>query len=389
MTAGVGPKFDEVLRNLAGQAGSLEALLGVFFSFLHRNTDFYVTFDPATTTRAGMGFPAGKAEQLLLTAFRSFPYKPYGGAGAGEQRRRRPVAGSGSSTVPSTAAAAAAAAAPSSGSAPRGQETPPSGACSSGGVAPGAGVSSGQGSPASKPGKAPTPSAPASTPPSSPAQAPGGEEEPAVPSSRIQASPGVAAGGISVRYTKEGKQVPIGNGGVTPRYYWTQTVNEATVYVDVPPGTRSKDVHCLIQPRRLKLRVRGAGSAAAGSAAAAAAAATTTTTAGAGAAGAVAAPGGAGASPATSTKGPEGGDGGDVIFDGELPSAVSREGSMWSLNDGTTVVISFEKTTKSWWKSVVDGEPEIDTSMVGGWMCGWACEYVLPCRLCGREVVVR
>ncbi|CAN0299678.1 unnamed protein product [Ectocarpus sp. 6 AP-2014] len=143
--------------------------------------------------------------------------------------------------------------------------------------------------------------------------------------------------GISVRYTKDGKQVPIGNGGVTDRYYWTQTVNEATVYVDVPPGTRSKDVSCVIQPRWLKLKVRGAGAAGGAGAAAAAAAAA----AGAAAAGAE-----------------------DVVFDGELPSAVSREDSMWSLNDGKTVVISFEKTTKSWWKSVVEGDPEIDTSKV-------------------------
>lgn len=349
MTAAVGQKFDEVLRNLAGQAGSLEALLGVFFSFLHRNTDFYVTFDPATTTRAGMGFPLGKAEQLLLTAFRSFPYKPYDSrGGGGAEQRRRPAARSGSSTavvVPSTTAAAA----PSSGSAPRVQKHPPSGA-----VAPG------RGAPASKAeSAAPTSSAPETTPPSPPAQPTPGGETAAAPSSRVQDSAGAAGGGIRVRYTKEGKQVPIGNGGVTPRYYWTQTVSEATVYVDVPPGTRSKDVHCVIQPRRLKLRVRGAGPAVAAAAPAPA-------------------PGAAGALNRSEKEARD--DEYDVIFDGELPSAVSREGSMWSLNDGTTVVISFEKTTKSWWKSVVEGDPEIDTSQVG-WVreCCCSCaEEALP-----------
>lgn len=145
---------------------------------------------------------------------------------------------------------------------------------------------------------------------------------------------------MRVRYTKDGKQVPIGNGGVTPRYYWTQTVNEATVYVDVPPGTRSKDVECVIQPRRLKLKVRGAGTATGGAREAA----------------------GEGGALGRGGKGEE--RDGDLIFDSDLPSAVSREDSMWSLNDGTTVVISFEKTTKSWWKSVVEGDPEIDTSKV-------------------------
>ena len=156
---------------------------------------------------------------------------------------------------------------------------------------------------------------------------------------------------MRVRYTKDGKQVPIGNGGVTPRYYWTQTVNEATVYVDVPPGTRSKDVECVIQPRRLKLRVRGAGAATGGTGACKAAA------------------DGGGAPGRGDDKGEEGD--GDLIFDGELPSAVSRDDSMWSLNDGTTVVISFEKTTKSWWKSVVEGDPEIDTSKVSFFFCLW------------------
>lgn len=126
-----------------------------------------------------------------------------------------------------------------------------------------------------------------------------------------------------MRYTEDGKQIPIGNGGVTPRYYWTQTVGEATVYVDVPEGTRSRSVSCVIEPRRVKLAVAGYGASA----------------------------------------GLEG-EGADVVIDGELPSAVSREESLWNLVDGRSVVISFEKATRSWWKSVVEGDPEIDTSKV-------------------------
>lgn len=324
--ADIAQRFDEVLRNLAGQAGSLEALLGVFFSFLHRNTDFYVTFDPATTAKAGMGFPSGKAEQLLLRAFRSFPYKPYGGD-AGEQQRQRSTAGEGGK--PATASPPTATA-PSSGSSSPKKETPSPVARSA--------STSGQGAPATNTkaaAKSPTISASAS-PPAPPAAAGGGAHPSPAPRPNR-----TAAGDMRVRYTKDGKQVPIGNGGVTPRYYWTQTVNEATVYVDVPPGTRSRDVECVIQPRRLKLRVRGAGAATGGACKAA----------------------GEGRDAlGRDSKGDE--RDGDLIFDGELPSAVSREDSMWSLNDGTTVVISFEKTTKSWWKSVVEGDPEIDTSKV-------------------------
>jgi hypothetical protein len=51
-------------------------------------------------------------------------------------------------------------------------------------------------------------------------------------------------------------QVPIGNGGVTGKYYWTQTLYELTVYADVPKGTRARDVQCNISPNSLELRLK-------------------------------------------------------------------------------------------------------------------------------------
>lgn len=56
---------------------------------------------------------------------------------------------------------------------------------------------------------------------------------------------------------ENGKQIPIGNGGYTEQYYWTQTLNEVTVYVDVPQGTRGKQVDCVMKPRFLSLSVKG------------------------------------------------------------------------------------------------------------------------------------
>ncbi|CAM9382179.1 unnamed protein product [Laminaria digitata] len=355
--ADLGMKFDDVLKNLTGQAGSLEALLGVFFSFLHRNTDFYVTFDPAKTTRPGMGFPPGQAEQLLLRAFNSLPYKQYGG----QQQQQQPRTGNGRGTrrgaatrggkpkaapvshtpevvdrSSSSKTGEAVAGEPTTATPPSQQQQRQQQQASSG-----SGRKGSQSSPDATCGEGAGPSSLTAT-----ASCPQ-----AVTSAATTAS---ESNSVRVRYTDTGKQVPIGNGGVTPKYYWTQTVSEATVYIDVPPGTRSKDVSCLIQPRRLKLRVRGAGAMATSSAAAAAAAAAATVTAATPAAAAAAAKGLAGAAR----------ENGDVIIDGELPSAVSREGSMWSLSDGKTVVISFEKATRTWWKSVVEGDPEIDTSKV-------------------------
>lgn len=314
----VARRFDDVLRNMAGQAGSLEALLGVFFSFLHRNTDFYVTYDPSATARAGMGFPLGKAEKLLMKAFRSFPFKPY------DERQSKPTRGGAKQTQakatsrnPPTVKPQTVSASDRIGESKSSAPRRPKSKDANEGLAPTVITTP---TPVSRQPSVPTENYKSSTDvlPQSSTLA-NASTTSALESDAPQS--GASPGDIRVHYTEDGKQVPIGNGGVTPRYYWTQTIGEATVYVDVPPGTRSKDVSCVIEPRRLKLVVRGAGDATEGRYS-------------------------------------------DVLIEGELPSAVSREESMWSLVDGKMVVISFEKASRSWWKSVVEGDPEIDTTQV-------------------------
>lgn len=54
--------FDDVLMSFAAQHDDVLALLGSFFSFLHRKTDFYVV-DERQERR--MGFAPGAAEQLV------------------------------------------------------------------------------------------------------------------------------------------------------------------------------------------------------------------------------------------------------------------------------------------------------------------------------------
>ena len=59
------------------------------------------------------------------------------------------------------------------------------------------------------------------------------------------------------RLQPDGKLTPLGNGGVgrCGRYYWTQTLGELTVYIDVPGGTRGKDVSCSIGCRDISVGV--------------------------------------------------------------------------------------------------------------------------------------
>ena len=53
---------------------------------------------------------------------------------------------------------------------------------------------------------------------------------------------------------------PLGNGGTTDRYSWTQTLGDVTVVFDVPPSTRSRDVVVDISTKRVKVALRGASS---------------------------------------------------------------------------------------------------------------------------------
>jgi hypothetical protein len=50
---------------LASHMGGIEGVLNGFFSFLKRKTDFYVVTDPATQSRAHMGFPPGRAQEMV------------------------------------------------------------------------------------------------------------------------------------------------------------------------------------------------------------------------------------------------------------------------------------------------------------------------------------
>lgn len=118
-----------------------------------------------------------------------------------------------------------------------------------------------------------------------------------------------------IQYTEDGKQMPIGNGGICPNYYWTQSLKDITCYIDMPKGTRGKDIICTIRPKHLYL--------------------------------------------AYSNK--------NIIYlDGELEEAVKGDDSIWTLVSGEIpqVVITLEKSRKNWWKHVIVGHPEIDTSKV-------------------------
>ena len=115
----------------------------------------------------------------------------------------------------------------------------------------------------------------------------------------------------------DGLQVPVGNGGLGPNYYWTQTLKEVCVFVDVPRTIRGKDIKCLIQPRSVCLEVKGQRTVA-----------------------------------------------------GDFEDTIKASESLWSLvldpqiSEPGQIVITLEKTRPMWWKHVLDGHPCIDTTKV-------------------------
>lgn len=61
---------------------------------------------------------------------------------------------------------------------------------------------------------------------------------------------------------------------------------------------------------------------------------------------------------------PKGAAEGRVLLDGELPEKIRADESIWSIESQKTLLVSLEKARETWWASVVKGDPEIDTTKV-------------------------
>jgi hypothetical protein len=251
--------YDEMLTVIASKAGGIQPLLDVFFSFLERKTDFYVQFNENDKQHTGgykMGFPKGVAEKMVLHSFRKFSVKDYHEVVPPNPASHSPaVKGAGSDKAP----------------------------------------------------QSPLPSAPGATTPTKPKGESSNTYNTPVKSTPAQAIPS---------FTPDGKQYPIGNGGVGEGYYWTQTLKDVTVYIDVEAGCKSKDVKCVIKPQSLVVEVRG-----------------------------------------------------QSIMNGALEDIVKTQESLWTMSTTTKdaqsqIVITLDKTKHTWWKHVIVGHSEIDTSKV-------------------------
>ena len=61
----------------------------------------------------------------------------------------------------------------------------------------------------------------------------------------------------SVQLTEDSKQIPVANGGVGPGYWWTQSLGDTTIYVEIPMTAASRDVLCSIGTHSLRVGLVG------------------------------------------------------------------------------------------------------------------------------------
>ncbi|KAL1218697.1 Protein BOBBER 2 [Cardamine amara subsp. amara] len=104
-----------------------------------------------------------------------------------------------------------------------------------------------------------------------------------------------------------------GNGLDLEKYSWTQNLQEVTVNIPVPSGTKSRSVVCEIKKNRLKVGIKGE----------------------------------------------------DPIIDGELFHSIKPDDCFWNIEDQKVISVLLTKQDQmEWWKYCIKGEPEIDTQKV-------------------------
>ncbi|KAF8821142.1 nuclear movement family protein [Cardiosporidium cionae] len=106
---------------------------------------------------------------------------------------------------------------------------------------------------------------------------------------------------------------PIGNGGKTDKYIWSQTLSSVEVQILVPPGTNSSACDVLISGQKLRVGLKG--------------------------------------------KPP--------IIDGVLHSRIKVDDSLWTLEDKKYIQITLDKYDRmAWWSCVIKGDPTINVKKI-------------------------
>jgi len=118
----------------------------------------------------------------------------------------------------------------------------------------------------------------------------------------------------------DGEPAPVGNGGTTDRYVWTQTLEEVELSLEIDGNLRGKHLTIDIKKQHLLVAVKGKEA--------------------------------------------------EPLIDGELHEAVDVEESTWSMTKEsgketkTLTIVLTKRKGMTWWKRVIVGDPEINTQKI-------------------------
>lgn len=284
--------------------GDLRQLMHAYFSFLNRRTDFYLVPHPddKDNQNVKMGFAEGDAEKMLIAAFRQFPLRriPRGGVPATkggpkqqqqkqQQQPKKPAPKANDKKASKSATAKPAAKQKESSAKDSEKESKPV---------------------AVETSKAETSKAETSSNSSDDTTNDNDDDEKKIPPNMR-----------GVRYNEEGLQIPVGNGGSTPRYKWTQTIDETTVLIGVPKSFRGKDYSVSFTTSTLSVKAKRC-------------------------------------LPGEDTPG--------VFLEGKLVDTIRPDESTWSL-EGGVLAVTLEKKQKRFWTTICEDDIEkykIDTELV-------------------------
>ncbi|KAL6069928.1 Nuclear distribution gene C family protein [Balamuthia mandrillaris] len=97
-------------------------------------------------------------------------------------------------------------------------------------------------------------------------------------------------------------------------YTWSQTLAEVTLSAPLPPGTRARNIECKITSKKLFVKLKSEA---------------------------------------------------EPLIQGDLYQTVKPEESFWQIDDSNNLTVELQKVNKmEWWKCVIKGHPEIDTTKI-------------------------
>ena len=112
--------------------------------------------------------------------------------------------------------------------------------------------------------------------------------------------------------TEEDEPAPIGNGGATDKYIWTQTLSELSLSLPLPANTRGRDLNVVMSKSHLKIAFKS----------------------------------------------------GSIIVDDDLSKSIIVDDSFWTIEDNLLVLTLQKLNQMEWWSSVCKSDPQINLQKI-------------------------